>query len=115
MPLIRLITNAALPADQLPAVLGSLSKIAAAALGKPEQYVMAAANTQPMLMSGKTGPAALVEVRSIGGLNPAVNRQIARQVCDLLAQSLAIPSDRVFLNFTDVPPSDWGWRGETFG
>jgi phenylpyruvate tautomerase PptA (4-oxalocrotonate tautomerase family) len=113
MPFIRLTTTAA--PEKLQALLPTLSKIAAQAIGKPEQYVMAAAHTQAMLMSGKPGPAALVEVRSIGGLGPDVNQQIARKVCDLLEQALAIPPERVFLNFTDVAPENWGWRGETFG
>ena len=114
MPLIRLTTSATAPAETLQAVLASLSKIAADTIGKPEQYVMAAGASGPMLMSGKSGPAALVEVRSIGGLRPSVNQQLSRKVCALLEQSLGIPSERVFLNFTDVPPTSWGWRGETF-
>ena len=115
MPLIRLTTSVAPPAETVQTVLASLSKIAAETIGKPEQYVMAAAGTGPMLMSGQAGPAALVEVRSIGGLNPKVNQQITRKVCALLEQSLGVPPERVFLNFTEVPPSDWGWRGKTFG
>jgi phenylpyruvate tautomerase len=115
MPLIRLTTSAAPPAETLQTVLASLSKIAAETLGKPEQYVMAAAGTEPMLMSGKSGPAAFVEVRSIGGLNAKVNQTLARKISALLEQSLGIAPDRVFLNFTDVPPSEWGWRGQTFG
>ena len=114
MPLIRLTTSATAPAEKLQAVLASLSKIAAETIGKPEQYVMAAGGTGVMLMSGQSGPAALVEVRSIGGLGPDVNQRLSRKVTDLLGQALGIAPERVFLNFTDVPPSDWGWRGETF-
>jgi hypothetical protein len=33
----------------------------------------------------------------------------------LLNDSLGIPPDRVYLNFTDVGAGHWGWNGSTFG
>ena len=56
-----------------------------------------------------------MDIRSIGGLTDEVNRKLSQQVCKLLNDSLGIPPDRVYLNFTDVEAGNWGWNGSTFG
>jgi phenylpyruvate tautomerase PptA (4-oxalocrotonate tautomerase family) len=115
MPLLRLETSAALPEDKRKALLASLSTAVAEIIGKPGQYVMVAASQAAMVMSGKAGDAAFVDIRSIGGLNDDVNRKLSQQVCKLVNDSLGISPDRVYLNFTDVEDSNWGWNGSTFG
>jgi phenylpyruvate tautomerase len=56
-----------------------------------------------------------VDIRSIGGLNDDVNRQLSQRIATLLNESLGVPPDRIYLNFTDVPAGSWGWNGDTFG
>jgi phenylpyruvate tautomerase PptA (4-oxalocrotonate tautomerase family) len=56
-----------------------------------------------------------VPIRSIGRLNDDVNRKLSQQARKLLSDSLGISPDRVYLNFTDVEASNWGWNGSTFG
>ena len=115
MPLLKLETTVPLPEEKGKPLLAALSKAVAATIGKPEQYVMVAASQSAMLMSGKAGGAAFVDVRGIGGLNRDTNRKLSEQVCKLLKDSLGIASDRVYLNFTDVDAGNWGWNGSTFG
>ena len=115
MPLLRLETSVALPEDKRKALLASLSKAVAETIGKPEQYVMVTASQSAMLMSGKPGDGAFVDLRSIGGLGGNVNQQLAQKVGGLLKESLGVPPDRIYLNFTDVPAGNWGWNGDTFG
>jgi phenylpyruvate tautomerase PptA (4-oxalocrotonate tautomerase family) len=115
MPLLKLETTVALADDKKQALLASLSKIVAGTIGKPEQYVMVVVNPAAFLMSGKPGEAAFVDVRSIGGLSGEVNRQLAQKIGDLLNESLGVPPDRIYLNFTDVAAANWGWDGDTFG
>jgi phenylpyruvate tautomerase len=115
MPLLKLETTVALADDKKNALLAALSKIVAGTIGKPEQYVMVTISPAAGLMSGKSGDAAFVDVRSIGGLNNNVNRQLAQKVCAALKESLGVPPDRVYLNFTDVSAGNWGWNGDTFG
>lgn len=115
MPLLRLETTVVLAEEKRKALVASLSKIVAETIGKPEQYVMVTASQVAMLMAGKVGEAAFVDVRSIGGLTDEVNRKLAQQVCGLLHESLGVPQNRVYLNFTDVPAGRWGWNGGTFG
>ena len=115
MPLLKLETTVALADDKKQALLASLSKIVAGTIGKPEQYVMVVISPAAIFMSGKPGSAAFVDVRSIGGLGGNVNQQLAQKIGGLLKESLGVPSDRVYLNFTDVPAANWGWSGDTFG
>jgi len=114
MPLLKLETTTALSDGQRQHLIASLSRIVADTIGKPEQYVMVTIGQAAILMSGKPGAAAFVDVRSIGGLTGDVNRKLSEQVCKLLEESLGIPSGRVYLNFTDVKAAAWGWNGSTF-
>ena len=115
MPLLKLETTVALSDDKRKSLLPALSKIIATTIGKPEQYVMVTISQSAMLMSGKGGEAAFVDIRSIGGVTDEVNRKLSQQVCKLLNDSLGIAPDRVYLNFTDVGAGNWGWNGSTFG
>jgi phenylpyruvate tautomerase PptA (4-oxalocrotonate tautomerase family) len=115
MPLLILETTVVLTEDKRKALLASLSKTVAETIGKPEQYVMVAIGQADMLMSGSPGAAAFVDVRSIGGLTNDVNQELSQQVCKLLNDALGVPENRVYLNFTEVEASNWGWNGSTFG
>ena len=66
-------------------------------------------------MSGKPGDAAFVDIRSIGGLTGDVKRELSKQLCKLLTDSLGVAPDRVYLNFTELNAGNWGWNGSTFG
>ena len=115
MPLLKLETTVALADDKRQALLASLSKTLAEVTGKPEQYVMVTASQVAMQMAGKLGDAAFVDIRGIGGLSGDVNRKLSQKLCRLLSESLGVPQNRIYLNFTDFEASNWGWQGNTFG
>lgn len=115
MPLLKLETTVVFSEDKRKALLATLSKMVADTIGKPEQYVMVSVAHSAMLMSGKAGEAAFVDIRSIGGLTHDVNCKLSQQVGKLLNESFGIPQDRVYLNFADVDAGNWGWNGSTFG
>lgn len=115
MPLLKLTVAEPLSAEQRASLLPALSKLVAAGIGKPEQYIMVTVAAGALLMSGQAGPAALVEVRSIGGLNGQVNKRLTRELCGLLEQTLHIPPARTYINFMSLAADHWGWNGATFG
>jgi len=115
MPLLKLETTVVLSDDKRQALLASLSKTIAEIIGKPQQYVMVTARQVAIQMSGSPGDAAFVDVRSIGGLTDEVNRKLSQKVSQLLHDSLGIPPNRIYLNFTDVQARHWSWNGSTFG
>ena len=115
MPLLKLETTVALSDDKAKALIATLSKTLAETTGKPEQYVMVTAAQTRMLMAGKPGDAAFVDIRGIGGLSEDVNRKLAQRICQVLRDSLGVPQDRTYLNFTDIKATHWGWNASTFG
>ncbi len=115
MPLLKLETSVVVTDDKRKALLPALSQILAETTRKPEGYVMVSVTQSAMLMSGKAGDAAFVDVRGLGGLKGDVNRQLSQKVCQLLQESLGISPDRIYLNFTELEAGNWGWKGNTFG
>jgi|SRR5690242_6593316 len=115
MPLLKLETTVVLNGEKQAALLAGLSRIVAETIGKPEEYVMVTVNPAAMMMAGKSGDAAFVDVRSIGGLGDDVNRRLSQKICALLQQSLGVSPNRCYLNFTELEAGNWGWNGETFG
>ncbi|MDJ0763989.1 MAG: phenylpyruvate tautomerase MIF-related protein [Myxococcota bacterium] len=115
MPLLRLYTSVDVTGSKRDELLKTLSGIVAKAIGKPESYVMVTLRQEPICMGGTIGPSAFVDVYSIGGLSRSVNRDISKQVCQLLNQQIDVPTDRVYLNFTNMDRENWGWNSSTFG
>lgn len=117
MPLIQLDTSCDLSdSDKKEGLARTLSKLAAEGIGKPEQYVMACVHDKvAIIMAGDAGPAALVTVKSIGGLGKSVNQVLAVHVSEVLQKELAIPPDRVYLTFEELTAINWAWNGKTFG
>ena len=40
---------------------------------------------------------------------------MSKEICERLSLTVDVRQERVFLNFSDVAPSLWGWNGKTFG
>lgn len=116
MPLLHLHTTCSLEPEAGESLAAELSARVARHIGKPESYVMVlVAGGTAAVMGGTTGPAAWADVRSIGGLTPDVNRALTESVCGLLKERLDIPGERVYITLSDVPRTQWGWDGRTFG
>ena len=112
MPLI----NVKLSAKKVPnteLLLKELSATLADLTGKPEKYVMCLLQTNvPMSFGGSNEPSCYVEIKSIGALRPP---QMCKSYSALISSLTDIPSDRIYISFTDVPASQWGYNGQTFG
>jgi phenylpyruvate tautomerase len=115
MPLLKLEVTAAIPEPKRSTLLKQLSRLVANGVGKPEEYVMVTVNQTDILMAGQAGNAAFIDLRSIGGISADINRKLTEDLCDLLETQLQIPPDRVYVAFTNVQATDWGWNGSTFG
>lgn len=117
MPLIRLDTSCDLSAQEKRETLAKkLSKLAAACIGKPEQYVMACVHDNvAMTMGGESTAIAMVSVKSIGGLSKQVNQKLAAETSQMLKTELGIVDDRRYLTFEELPATNWGWKADTFG
>lgn len=115
MPLLMLKTTATVPADKRSEIIAAASRLLAEATGKPESYVMVTLEQANGCFNGKECPLAFADVRRIGGFSKTVNTRFSKGLCDLLESRLAIPPDKVYCTFTDVPASAWGWNRGVFG
>ena len=115
MPLLKLQLSSRLEGDKKATVLTALSKLLAEGLNKPEKYVMVVIEDASIIMSGEIGPAAFVDVKSIGGLDGNVNKTMSGKLCAFLKDNLGIPTDKIFINYTDMNAGNWGWNGSTLG
>ncbi len=116
MPLVKVETSAELDKAKRESLALALSKTIAKALGKPEAYVQSIVEDGASIaFAGKIEVSAYVLVRGIGGFSPQVNKAASKALCATLEAEAGIDPGRVYINFEDIPASDWGWNGGTFG
>lgn len=116
MPLIRFtLSPPVVNASVTEALLAGGTAAIVEVMGKPEKFVMAACQGADIAFGSSRGPAAFVELHSIGGLDDETNVALSERLCALVADAAGVPADRCFLNFVDVPRPNWGWNGGTFG
>jgi len=112
MPSLIIHTNVKV-ADQA-AFLSRCSTTAAAALAKPESYVMVELSDQkPMLFAGSDAPLAFVELKSLG-LQSNQTAELSATLCVLLNDELGIDAGRVYIEFAAPERAMFGWNGGTF-
>ena len=115
MPLVSVMTSAPSDDTRKEEILQDISRCTSEATGKPETYIMVCLESRQACMAGTTDPAAFVDIRAIGGLNKTVNADLSERLCNLLEEKLSVPTDRVYITFTDVAATHWGWDRRTFG
>ena len=112
MPLI----NVNISSDQVENKLDLLKELSAELAnltGKPEKYVMSLLKTEvPMTFGGNDDPSCYIEIKSIGSINPL---EMTKSFCNIIESKTGIPSDRIYIGFEDIPPSQWGFNRTTFG
>jgi phenylpyruvate tautomerase len=114
MPYLQIQTNVDIKPSLQTTLLENASKTVATALGKPESYVMVAleANT-PMLFAGTDQPTAFLMLKSLH-LPTESTPALSETLCSFIEETLNIPKNRVYIEFTNGQPALWGWDGGTF-
>jgi len=115
MPLIKIECDGELTKEKKETISLKASKICAEIMGKPESYVMSIVKDKFFTaIGGKITPCAFVEIKGIGGFSPEINKKLSQKICSLLKEELGISPSAIYINFTNVLPSDWGWNNSTF-
>jgi phenylpyruvate tautomerase len=116
MPLIKMQTSVKCSEEQKKFLALELSKVCSHCTKKPETYVQSIIEDDAIIaFAGKIVNSAFVEVRGIGGLTPAVNKDLSAAISKLLEEKLKISPSEVYVNFVEVSASSWGCNGSTFG
>ena len=113
MPFIQINTSFKSIIENEDSLQKDISKLVADLTGKPESYVMTLIQSDNrMTFAGSDEPCCFMKVKSIGSLNPS---SMSKYLCELIASKTNINSNRVYIEFTDVKASNWGFNGSTFG
>jgi phenylpyruvate tautomerase len=117
MPLLNMFSSAKAPEEPaLSQLLASFSQLLASELGKPERYVMVGlAGRMAMSFAGSREPACYAELKNVGRLSHEKVEHLSEVLCDAIAKGLALPRNRIYIEFTNADGALWGFDGGTFG
>jgi phenylpyruvate tautomerase PptA (4-oxalocrotonate tautomerase family) len=113
MPLLQITSNLSLSDAEKNNALKTLSLAVAELLNKPERAVMTSWTTAKMTMGGTEAPCAFIDLRALRLPNDETER-LSKELCERLSLTAEIRADRIFINFVDVSPSNWGTNGKVF-
>lgn len=114
MPLIKIQTSVVAPVEA-EALLKQLSTSLAQHLGKSESYVMTVLEPETvMTFGGSTEPVCYVEIKSVGQMSAQQTEAMSQDFCQQISAALAVPGDRIYIEFADAKGYLWGWNGRTF-
>ncbi|MDQ6969139.1 MAG: phenylpyruvate tautomerase MIF-related protein [Mariprofundus sp.] len=112
MPCLLIHTNVAV-SDQT-RFLSRCSSEVAAALGKPESYVLIELNdNKAMMFAGSDAPLAFLELKSLG-LTNGQTADLSARLCAFIQSELGIDPARVYIEFVAPERTMFGWNGGTF-
>mmetsp|Transcript_44894 Transcript_44894/g.141349 ORF Transcript_44894/g.141349 Transcript_44894/m.141349 type:complete len:118 (-) Transcript_44894:107-460(-) len=117
MPSLVISTNVKVDSsDKKKELMTKLTQVVAKTLGKPDSYVAIQINdNQSMMWGGSDEPCALCQLASLGSINGKNNKAVSKEVCNLLQEEpFGIRSNRVYIEFRDVPRENMGYDGSTF-
>ena len=114
MPFVQVTSNIVLSDAEKSNCLQTLSKAIAELLDKSEDSVMTSWTSSKMTMAGKDTLCAFIELRAIR-LPSEASERLSAELCERMTLITGIQADRIYINFVDVPPTNWGWNKKTFG
>lgn len=116
MPLVKVVTSQNPTPERTQALLGELSTLLAAELGKPESYVMTCLEGgRAMTFAGNNEPTCFVEVKNVGRFTPEKTAALSAKLCQKLEAGLGVPAARTYVEFADAAGYLWGYDSATFG
>lgn len=115
MPCLQIRTNLKLTEEQKLKICRDLSKAVAKLTGKPETYVMVMIQECTMTFGGSPDPCVFMDLRSIGCISRAQNKEHSRTLSTYFQNEFKVPTERVYISFANVKGEDWGYAGDTFG
>lgn len=114
MPLLRIETNIELDEAAKQKLLKEGSVLLANMLNKSPRYVMLSIlDGISLYFADSAEPACYAELKSI---NLPLDRttEFSKLLCDFLAAKLGVPQERIYIEFSSAPRTQWGWSGRTF-
>ncbi|MEM1083089.1 MAG: phenylpyruvate tautomerase MIF-related protein [Verrucomicrobiota bacterium] len=114
MPLLEVTSNLVLTEAEKMNCLQTLSKAAAELMEKPESVVMTAWHAAKMTFAGSESETIHLSIKALRMPDDAPQR-LTPELCERLHLATGVQTERIFITYTDVAPTHWGWNGKTFG
>jgi len=112
MPYFKITTNREVNAKTRKWLFYAMRQLVIDELGKPSNYIMTAIDGGiPMQFADSEDHLAFVEFKSIGLPD---TKKLSEAICNLIEGELNIPSQRVYIEFTDEPRNMFGHNKTTF-
>jgi phenylpyruvate tautomerase PptA (4-oxalocrotonate tautomerase family) len=112
MPVLQITTN--ITVDNKAAVLKQASTLVAEMLGKPENYVMIAIDTDAgLIFAGTNDACAHLLLKSLG-LPETETATYSEKLCAFIEQQLGVPPSRTYIEFINPERHMFGWNNGTF-
>ena len=111
MPFIKINTSSKSVVENDDLLQKNISKMVAELTGKPENYVMTMIQEDSqMTFAGTDEPCCFIKLKSIGSLIPS---SMSKSLCELIASKTNIKPNRIYIEFTDIKASNWGYNNST--
>jgi len=95
--------------------IAATSRLTSELLGKSEDYVMVTFEPgKAMSFAGTEEPAAYLKLTSLG-LTPEPCTDYTAKLCTFVEESLGVPPERTYIEFSSPARELFGWNGKTFG
>jgi len=116
MPLLRITTSKQVDISIQKNILKMFSSLLANILSKSEDYIQTIFHDNKIMTFAKTSEdTAFIEIKSIGGLTAVHCQDLTSQCCSLLEKELNIQASRIYVEFSDIHATLFGWNNKTFG
>jgi len=95
-------------------IMKKCSKVITEHTGKPESYVaVSITDNASVIFGGTDDPCALATMYSLGSIAMESNGKIHCDISKLLKE-FGLESNRMYINYFDLPRENIGWSGKTF-
>ncbi|MCD7876367.1 phenylpyruvate tautomerase MIF-related protein [Cloacibacillus porcorum] len=111
MPCVQIQTNVAYNESDRETILREATKVMVEQAHKNEEAVMVILQKVDGMMGNSSEPMALIDVRSMVGIEHKTNNDISAALTPIMTRVLGVSPYRTYITFLRIPETCWGLMG----
>lgn len=111
MPCVQIQTNVAYTKNDMETILREATKVMVEQAHKNEEAVMVTLQKVDGTMGNTSDPMALVDVRSMVGIDHKTNNDVTAALTPVITKILGVSPYRTYITFQSIPETCWGLMG----
>ena len=111
MPCVQIQTNVAYNESDRETILREATKVMVEQAHKNEEAVMVILQKVDGMMGNSSEPMALIDVRSMVGIEHETNNDISAALTPIMTRVLGVSPYRTYITFLRIPETCWGLMG----